>query len=99
METATLPPTVAELSETAPAHICEAKVRLDYLRFNASRRVPLPVCPKCVMPFDPADKADLMRGWCCNCELSLMVRYVNRLKRRWGRAGALIKLQALARVK
>jgi hypothetical protein len=38
----------------------------------------------------------MLRRWCLSCELTLVYRCINRMIRRWGRAGTLAILRALA---
>jgi hypothetical protein len=75
-----------------------SRVHQDWLDWNARQSCPLPVCPKCNLPFDERDHGDLFPAWCSTCETSLAFRYIWRMIRRFGRDGALIKLRALARV-
>ena len=83
----------------SPAPITLLQAKCDFLEWNARQPNPMPVCTKCSMPFDPVDRGDMFRRWCGSCELNLWMRYVNIMMRRWGRRGALLKFQALIRVK
>jgi hypothetical protein len=102
MATATF--TVPELTDVA--HAAQAALttmsREDnhrfYLAWNASQPDPLPVCPRCNLPFDASDRGDLFPKWCSCCEATLIWNNLRRLICRYGRAGTKAKLAALVRM-
>jgi predicted amidophosphoribosyltransferase len=73
------------------------RARTDYLAFNAAQPHPLPVCPRCQMPFQSRDGGYLWPNWCSTCETTLFFRHLERMIRRFGRDGTKAKLFALAR--
>ena len=76
-----------------------AREKAMFLRWNARQPNPMPVCPRCLMPFQSRDRGDLFPRFCSSCEARLTFRYVQIMIRRWGRKGARAKFAALIRMK